>query len=198
MIFRQRWTSRVFWHGERGSCTVDLEFVETAWAAKERLRLSLMASPDGQLVERQLVQPDGMSITISTRIRGANDLMDAVASDPHRDALRVAYQRAFERHDRWSRERSETTGRTLQMGASNLDAIRATRSESRLAHLVSTVLAQRGQVPAKYIFASYQALQSGAGHQLVSLHVGRLLFLAAKVRAAALVHERPVSGVRTF
>lgn len=156
MIFRQRWTSRVFWHGERGPCTVDLEFVETAWAAKERLRLSLMAGPDGQLIERQLVQPDGMCITTSTRIRGTDDLREAVASDPHRDALRVAYQRAFERYERLLRERTETTGRTPQMGLSNLDSIRATRSEPRLAHLVSTVLASRGQAPAKYIFASYQ------------------------------------------
>ncbi|MGQ7932644.1 helix-turn-helix transcriptional regulator [Paraburkholderia sp. D1E] len=135
---------------------MDLEFVETAWAGKERLRLSLMASPDGQLIERQLVQPDGMCVTISTRIRGANDLMEAVASDPHRDVLRVAYQRAFERHDRLLRERTGTTGGTLKMGASNLDSIRATRSEPRLAQLISTVLAQRGQAPAKYIFASYQ------------------------------------------
>lgn len=156
MIFRQRWTTRVFWHGERGSCTVDLEFVETAWAAKERLRLSLMASPDGQLIERQLVQPDGMCITIATRLRGADDLTEAVASDPHRDVLRVAYQRAFERHERLLRERAEASGKALQMGLSDLDSIRATRSEPRLAHLVSSVLDRRGQAPVKYIFASYQ------------------------------------------
>jgi Response regulator containing a CheY-like receiver domain and an HTH DNA-binding domain len=135
---------------------VDLEFVETAWAGKERLRLSLMAAADAQLIERQLVQPDGMCITISTRIRSLDDLTEAFTSDPHRDVLGAAYRRAFERHERLLGERIETRGQTLQMGVAHIDSIRATRSEPTLAHLVSAVLAERGQLPAKYIFASYQ------------------------------------------
>ncbi|MFM0624460.1 helix-turn-helix domain-containing protein [Paraburkholderia xenovorans] len=135
---------------------MDLEFVETAWAAKERLRLSLMAGPDGQLIERQLVQPDGMCITISTRIRSSNDLTEAFESDPHRDALRAAYRRTFEYHDRLLRENTERGGKTLQVSMNTIDSISTTRSEPTLARVVSTLLVRHGQLPAKYIFASYQ------------------------------------------
>lgn len=135
---------------------MDIKLDETAWAGKERLRLSLMANASAELIERQLLQPDGMCITIATRIRSGADLSEAFGSDPHRHALRVAYQHAQECHDRLPRNASSMHDVTPFAGLNGLDAIRATRSEPTLAYLASAVLSRRKPAPVKYIFASYQ------------------------------------------
>jgi DNA-binding CsgD family transcriptional regulator len=135
---------------------VDIKLDETAWAGKERLRLALMANGGAELIERQLVQPDGMCITIATRIHSRADLAEAFESDPHRHALRVAYQHAQECHDRLQRDDSEARDATPSAALNGLDAIRATRSEPTLACLAAAVLSRRKRSPVKYIFASYQ------------------------------------------
>ncbi|WP_131799878.1 LuxR C-terminal-related transcriptional regulator [Paraburkholderia ginsengiterrae] len=135
---------------------MDIKLDETAWAGKERLRLALMANASAEVIERQLVQPDGMCITIATRIRSEADLSEAFGSDPQRNALRVAYQRAQECHDRLQRDDSGTRDVPPPAGLNGLDAIRATRSEPTLACLATAVLSRRNLAPVKYIFASYQ------------------------------------------
>jgi hypothetical protein len=70
----------------------------TVQVQRERVNLRLLNHDGVLVVERKLIQPDGVSVTLAVPFRNEADLYDFATADPYYDYLKSRYDVLRERY----------------------------------------------------------------------------------------------------